>query len=29
MNKDTLKISQNEDGSFNVDWIKMIPNGSG
>ena len=22
MNKDTLKISQNEDGSFNVDWDK-------
>ena len=25
MNKDTLKISQNEDGSFNVDWDKNAP----
>ena len=25
MNKDTLKISQNEDGSFNVDWDKNDP----
>ena len=25
MDKDTLKISQNEDGSFNVDWDKNDP----
>ena len=25
MNKDTLKISQNEDGSFNVDGDKNDP----
>ena len=25
MNKDTLKISQNEDGSFSVDWDKNDP----
>ena len=25
MDKDTQKISQNEDGSFNVDWDKNDP----
>ena len=25
MDKDTLKISQNEDASFNVDWDKNDP----
>ena len=25
MNKDSLKVNQNEDGSFNVDWDKNDP----
>ena len=28
MNVDTLKITQNEDGSFTMDWDKEDPNWS-